>query len=99
MKREPTKKENQEDANSDEKASVTLTGTVDKIIPAIDPRDSEKAQITVEGADHLYRELRVENSLTNATGEEVSLKQGSDVDVTIKADKEAIEKKQKGATS
>ena len=77
----------------DEKASVTLPGTVEKIIPTADPDAPEKAQIAVEGAEHLYREIRVDNTLKGATGEEVSLKLGSDVDVTIEADKEAVQKK------
>jgi predicted DNA-binding antitoxin AbrB/MazE fold protein len=70
---------------SSERAAVTLPGTVEKVIPAIDPRDGEKAQIAVEGADELYREIRVENKLQDATGKEVSLKPGAHVDVTIEA--------------
>ena len=47
-----------------EKPSVTLPGTVEKIIPPTGPGQPEKAQIDVEGADDLYRELRIENALT-----------------------------------
>ncbi|HZQ20276.1 MAG TPA: hypothetical protein VFA90_16300 [Terriglobales bacterium] len=72
------------------KASLTLAGTVEKIIPPIDPRDPEKAQIGVQGADHLYREIRVDNRLTNEKGEEVGLQPGSEVDVTIEADEAAL---------
>ena len=69
-----------------EKPSVTLPGKVEKIIPAA-PRvgEPEKAQISVEGADHLYREIRVENALRDEKGRKVKLKEGSQVDVTIEA--------------
>ena len=91
---ETTNKKNEDSSDEkDEKASVTLSGTVEKIIPSPDPDASEKAQIAVEGAEDLYREIRVDNTLKDATGEEVSLKLGSEVDVTIEADKEAIQKK------
>ena len=79
--------------SSDEKASVTLPGTVEKIIRPVDPDAPEKAQIAVEGAEDLYREIRIDNTLQDATGEEVSLKSGAEVDVTIEADKEAVRKK------
>ncbi len=48
-----------------------------------------KAQINVEGADNLYRELRIENTLTDAKGERVRLKPGAEVEVTIEAPPEA----------
>jgi hypothetical protein len=62
----------------DEKPSTTLPGTVEKIIKPWVSGEPEKAQISVEGADHLYREIRIENNLTNAEGETVSLKPGAD---------------------
>jgi hypothetical protein len=49
----------------------------------------EKAQITVEGGDHLYREIRIDNILTNDRGEEVSLKPGAHVEVTVEAEADA----------
>jgi hypothetical protein len=73
----------------DEKPSVTLPGTVEKIIPAVFPSESDKAQIAIDGADHLYREIRVPNILQDESGNEVALKQGADVDVTIEADASA----------
>ena len=48
--------------------------------------ESEKAQITVEGADHLYRELRVPNKLTDEQGNTVKLQAGAEVEVSIKAE-------------
>lgn len=69
-----------------EKASATLPATVEKIIKSRVPSIPEKAQIIVEGADHLYRELRIENTLTDENGDQVRLKQGAEVEVTIEAD-------------
>lgn len=45
----------------------------------------EKAQIAIEGPDDLYRELRIENTLTAEDGHDVSLKPGAPVQITIKA--------------
>ena len=59
----------------------------------IAPSEPEKAQITIQGADDLYREIRVENTLENAAGEKVRLKPGAEVDVTIEAPAESVEKK------
>jgi uncharacterized membrane protein len=72
-----------------EKPSATLTGTVEKIIKPLSSKEPEKAQIVVEDADPLYRELRVENTLTNENGEKVRLKAGAEVEVTIEAGREA----------
>jgi len=68
------------------KPSAILPGTVEKIIKSPFPSEPEKAQITVEGGDHLYREIRIDNTLTNDEGEEVSLKPGAKVEVTVEAD-------------
>lgn len=70
----------------DEKTITILPGTVEKIIKPPFPSMPEKAQITVEGGDHLYREIRIDNTLTNDKGEEVSLNPGAHVEVTVEAD-------------
>jgi hypothetical protein len=75
------------------KPSVTLAGTVEKIIPPPHPTEPEKAQIGVEGADDLYREIRVENTLRDENGNQVALKEGSKVEVTIEADPAATQPK------
>jgi hypothetical protein len=72
-----------------EKPSTTLPGTVEKIIKPIVPGDTEKAQIAVEGADELYKEIRIENTLIDQNGEKVRLKPGADVEVTVEAPPEA----------
>jgi hypothetical protein len=70
-----------------EKVSTTLPGKVEKVIsPHPNSGEPEKAQIQIEGADHLYREIRVPNRLTDAEGRKVKLEEGADVEVTIEAD-------------
>jgi hypothetical protein len=69
--------------------SVTLPGTVEKIIKPVVPGEPEKAQIAVEGGDDLYREIRIDNTLQNEKGEDVSLKPGAQVEVTVEAPPEA----------
>jgi len=71
-----------------DKPTVTLPGKVEKIIKPVDPREPEKAQIAIEGADTLYKEIRIENSLTDKNGEKVRLKKDAEVDVTLEADDE-----------
>jgi uncharacterized cupredoxin-like copper-binding protein len=79
---------------------TTLNGTVEKIIKPAHPHETEKAQISVEGADHLYRELRIENTLTDTDGNEVSLKPGAEVEVTVEADpEETVPKTQKASSA
>jgi hypothetical protein len=84
-----TKEENP----TDQKVSVTLPGTVEKIIPALVPSEPEKAQIAVHGAEELYREIRVENTLQDEAGNTVSLKKGAEVEVTIAADPKDVNAK------
>ena len=69
-----------------EQPSTTMPGTVDKIIPSPRPSRPEQAQIAVEGADHRYRDLRIENTLTDEHGDDVKLKKGAHVEVTVTAE-------------
>lgn len=71
-----------------EKPQTHLHGTVDKIIKPLVPDEAEKAQISVEQADPLYKEIRIENTLTDAEGNSVHLKPGAHVDVVVQADPE-----------
>jgi len=70
-----------------------MKGTVQKIIHASHPSTPDKAQIDIHEADDLYREIRVENVLTDEKGEKVQLKQGAEVDVIVEADSSATLKK------
>ena len=69
-----------------EKPSATRPGIVRKIIKSPLPQEPEKAEISVEGADDLYKEIRIEKTLLTESGTEVSLKKGAEVAVTIEAD-------------
>jgi uncharacterized protein YfaS (alpha-2-macroglobulin family) len=69
-----------------EKPSVTLPGTVEKIIESPYRDVPEKAEIAVHGADDLYREIRIENTLTDENGKQVKLKEGAEVEVTVEAE-------------
>jgi hypothetical protein len=89
------KTNDKDEERPDEKATVTLPGTVEKIIPPITPSQPEKAQIAIEGAEELYKEIRVENTLQDESGNEVALKQGAQVDVTIEAEPDATKPKKK----
>jgi hypothetical protein len=73
-----------------EKSKVTLPAKVAKVIKPMHPAEPEKAQIAVEGADPLYDEIRVKNSLKNANGDEVRLKEGAEVEVTLEAPEHAV---------
>jgi hypothetical protein len=74
-------------SNEKNKAVTTLPGKVEKVIhPHPRSGEPEKAQISVEGADHLYREIRVPNRLIDDNGNRVKLKPGAEVDVKIEAE-------------
>jgi len=81
-------------SDQSEKPSTTLPGTVEKIIKPAHPSLPEKAQIAVEGADDLYREIRIENVLEDEGGDKVALKPGAPVELTIAADREHTTKKE-----
>lgn len=74
-------------SNKKSKATATLPGKVEKVIhPHPGSGEPEKAQIGVEGADHLYREIRVPNRLTTEEGQKVKLKEGAEVEVKIESE-------------
>lgn len=71
------------------KPKTKKPGVVRKIIKH--PMEPEKAEISISGADDLYREIRIENKLENEQGEKVKLKQGAHVDVIVEAeDKDTV---------
>ena len=78
-----------------EKPSITLPGTVEKIIKPSAPGQPEKAQIGIEGADEMFCEIRIENSLTTENGKQVRLKKGTEVDVTLEVEREDVNRKNK----
>ena len=68
-----------------EPPTATMPGTVDKIIPSSRLSQSEKAQITMKDAYKPYRDLRIVNTLIDEHGDDVKLKKGGRVEVTITA--------------
>jgi hypothetical protein len=68
-----------------ERPSATMPATVDKIIPSPRPSQPETAEIALHGADRGYQVLQIENLLTDERGDDVRLKKGAHVDVTITA--------------
>jgi hypothetical protein len=78
--------QNLEAARIREKPSATIPGTVDKIIPPSGPSQPEKARISVEAAGRRDRHLRIENTLLDENGDDVRLKKGARVDVTVTAE-------------
>lgn len=76
---------NLETARIPEPPSTSMPGTVDRIIPSSRRRRPEKAQLAVSGPDHRNQDLRIENALTDENGDDVKLKKGAHVDVTVTA--------------
>jgi hypothetical protein len=66
------------------KPKTKKPGVVQKIIKRYD--EPEKAEISIDGADELYKEIRIENTLETDEGKQVKLKQGAEVDVVVEAD-------------
>jgi len=66
------------------KPNTKKPGVVRKIIKYA--HEPEKAEISINGADDLYREIRIENRLENDEGEKVKLKKGAHVDVIVEAE-------------
>lgn len=75
------------------KAKTVKPGRVQKIIKPVHPAEPEKAEIAVEGADHLYREIRIDNTLQDEHGKKVKLKQGAQVEIVVEADPNATTNK------
>lgn len=66
------------------KRKTKKPGFVEKIIQQ--PHQPEKAEISIRGADDLYKEIRIENKLHSEDGETVKLKPGAHVEVIVEAD-------------
>ena len=62
-----------------------MPGTVDKLLPSPRPGQPEKAQIAVDRAASPHRVFRIENTLTDEHGDDIKLKKGAHVEVTVTA--------------
>jgi hypothetical protein len=65
-----------------------LRGTVQKVLKSPHSRDPEKAEISIDEAEDLYKEIRIENVLKDEKGEEFHLKPGAKL-VVLEADSNA----------
>jgi hypothetical protein len=74
---------NLDTARNIEQPSTTMPGTVKRIIPSPRTNLPEKAQIAVAGAPRPYRDIRIENTLTDEHGDDVKLKKGAHVEITV----------------
>jgi hypothetical protein len=72
------------------KAKTIKPAKVQKIIKSPIRGVPEKAEIAVEGADELYKEIRIENRLEDANGNDVKLKPGAEVEVAVEAEPQAL---------
>ena len=78
------------------KPKAKKPGTVRKVLKPIVPGEPEKAEIEIHDADHLYKEIRIENKLVDSKGKKVKLKPDASVDVTVEADeKDTLPENQK----
>jgi len=85
---------NLDTARIPEQPSTTMPGTVDKIIPSARPSQPERAQISVDAADLWRRErLRIENTLTDEHGDDVKLRKGAHVEVTVTAEPKTVNRR------
>jgi hypothetical protein len=65
-----------------ERPSISMSGTVERIIPERNQSHPEKADISIAEA-HQSSHFRIENTLTDEHGDEIRLKTGAHVDVTV----------------
>jgi hypothetical protein len=63
----------------------TVPAVVSKVLPSLS-KEPERVEISIPGADELFREIRIENTFTDVDGRSVALKQGEQLDITIEAD-------------
>jgi hypothetical protein len=70
-----------------EQPSASMAGTVEKIVPSSRLSQPEQAQIAVDGAEPRHRDLRIENALIDEHGDDVKLKKGDHVEVTVTAER------------
>jgi hypothetical protein len=65
--------------------SVSMPGTVVKVTPPPKPSQSGNAEISLEAYPRNKQNLRIENALIDEHGEDVKLKKGAHVEVTVSA--------------
>ena len=66
-------------------ALVTLRGSVEGIVSYVGTQSSDVVQVVIEGAEPLYREIRIRNPFQDANGNVITLQADSEVEITIRA--------------
>ena len=89
---------NLDTARNIEQPSTITPGTVTKIIASRRTNLPEKAQIAVAGAPLSCREIRIENTLTDDYGDDVRLKKGGHIEITVTADDDRHRKQRRPPT-
>jgi hypothetical protein len=64
----------------------TVPDVVQKIVESVYPDQAEKIEISISAAEDLFREIRIENTLTDVDGQPVGLKTGAQLDGTFEAE-------------
>src|SRR5947207_14213683 len=68
----------------------TVPDVVQKIVKNAYVEQVEKVEISIPAADHLFCEIRIENTFTDVDGQPVALRTGARLDVTFEADAKDI---------
>lgn len=68
------------------KPRTSMPASVSKLLPSCDG-PNQKAEISIPAADHLFREIRIENKLVGADGKPVSLVAGAQLTITLEAER------------
>ena len=63
--------------------AISLPGTVEKIITPAIPGDAEKVEISIQSGDDPGQRIRIANTLIDAQGEAVALKNGAAVHIVV----------------
>lgn len=64
----------------------TVPGVVNKLVKPSFADQPEKVEISINGAEDLFREIRIENKFNGVDGGPVALTNGAHVDVTFEAE-------------
>jgi hypothetical protein len=73
-----------------EPATLIMDGIVLKIVRSHHVDTPDSAQISLSVTEKQHRDLRIENSLTDEHGDDVKLKKGAPVEVTVTAKDESV---------
>lgn len=66
----------------------TVHGKVQKIVKDVYRNRADLVEINIPAADHLFREIRIENTFSDIDGQQMALQAGTQLDITFEADLE-----------